>query len=151
MRVSFLASAALITRMRFEEPHTAGTVPFHARELVTFTPILEGLRYIGGDRRLLATVFVKGGIGVLGANNVLLPILGERVFPVKLAGLEHSAAGAARHEPADGRARRGVAARSAGGRVVGGRTRVAPAARDLRRLPGGGGGLHDRWASRPRW
>ena len=37
-------------------------------------------------------MFVKGGIGLLGANNVLLPILGERVFPVKLAGLDHSRA-----------------------------------------------------------
>jgi predicted MFS family arabinose efflux permease len=88
--LSFLGSAWFIRGMRFEEPHTAGAVPFHARELVTFTPILEGLRYIRGDRRLLATMFVKGGIGVLGANNVLLPILGERVFPMKIAGLDHS-------------------------------------------------------------
>ncbi len=76
--------------MRFEEPHTAGTAPFRARELVISRRFWKALRYIGGDRRLLATVFVKGGIGLLGANNVLLPILGERVFPVKLAGLEHS-------------------------------------------------------------
>jgi predicted MFS family arabinose efflux permease len=87
--VSFLASAWLIRRMQFEEPHTAGVAPFHWRELVTFTPILEGTRYIAGDRRLLATVFVKGGIGVLGANNVLLPILGERVFPWKQGVLDH--------------------------------------------------------------
>jgi MFS family permease len=86
--VSFLVSAFCIRRMIFDEPHTAGVTPFHPRELVTFTPILEGLRYIAGDRRLLATVFVKGGIGVLGANNVLLPVLGERVFPLKLAGLD---------------------------------------------------------------
>jgi MFS family permease len=88
--VSFLASAWLIRRMRFDEPHTAGAAAFCGRELVTFTPILEGMRYIARDRRLLATVFVKGGIGVLGANNVLLPILGERVFPVKLDALDHS-------------------------------------------------------------
>jgi MFS family permease len=88
--VSFLASAWLTRRMRFEEPHTCGAVPFRGRELVTFTPVVEGLRYIARDRRLLATVFVKGGIGVLGANNVLLPILGERMFPVKLDALDHS-------------------------------------------------------------
>lgn len=88
--VSFLASAWLIRRMRFEEPHTSGGVPFRGRELVTFTPILEGMRYIARDRRLLATVFVKAGIGVLGANNLLLPILGERVFPVKRAALDQS-------------------------------------------------------------
>jgi MFS family permease len=87
---SFLASAGLIARMKFSEPHAAGTEPFRARELVEFRPVIEGLRYIAQDRRRLATVFVKGGIGVLGANNVLLPILGERVFAVKAAGLDHS-------------------------------------------------------------
>jgi predicted MFS family arabinose efflux permease len=89
---SFLLSAWLIRRMSFAEPHAAGRPPLHARELVDFTPILEGVRYIRRDPRLFATVFVKGGIGLLGANNVLLPILGERVFPVKLSGLDHSRA-----------------------------------------------------------
>jgi predicted MFS family arabinose efflux permease len=87
--VSFLASAWLIRRMDFAEPHAAGRPPLHARDLVDFKPVLEGMRYIRSEPRLFATVFVKGGIGLLGANNVLLPVLGERVFPVKLAGLDH--------------------------------------------------------------
>ena len=78
--------------MTFAEPHAADRPPLRARELVEFTPILEGIRYVRADPRLFATVFVKGGIGLLGANNVLLPILGERVFPLKLAGLDHSRA-----------------------------------------------------------
>jgi MFS family permease len=89
---SFLLSAWLIRRMSFTEPHAADRPPLRASELVEFTPILEGVRYIRRHPRLFATVFVKGGIGLLGANNVLLPILGERVFPVKLAGLDHSRA-----------------------------------------------------------
>ncbi len=89
---SFLLSAWLIRRMSFAEPHTANAPPMRARELVEFTPILEGLRYIRSRPRLFATVFVKGGIGLLGANNVLLPILGERVFPVALAGIDRSRA-----------------------------------------------------------
>jgi MFS family permease len=89
---SFLLSAWLIRRMRFEEPHTANMPPMRWQELVEFTPVLEGFRYLRSDPRLFATVFVKGGIGLLGANNVLLPILGERVFPVKLAGMDHSRA-----------------------------------------------------------
>ena len=84
---SFLASAALIRRMRFAEPHAADAPPLRARDLVNFKPVLEGVRYIRADRRRLATVFVKGGIGLLGANNVVLPVLGARVFPVQLAGL----------------------------------------------------------------
>ncbi len=89
---SFLLSAWLIRRMNFSEPHTDGRPPLRWRELVEFTPILEGIRYIRRGPRLFATVFVKGGIGLLGANNVLLPILGERVFPVKLAGMDHGRA-----------------------------------------------------------
>jgi hypothetical protein len=85
---SFLASAWLIRRMRFAEPHTAGLPPLRARDLVDFTPVLEGARYIRADSRLLTTVFVKFGLGLMGANNVLLPILGQRVFPVKLAGVD---------------------------------------------------------------
>jgi len=86
--VSFLASAWLIRRMRFAESHTAGMAPLCARDLIDFTPVLEGARYIRSDPRLFATVFVKGGIGMMGANNVLLPILGQRVFPMKLRGLD---------------------------------------------------------------
>jgi predicted MFS family arabinose efflux permease len=83
--MSFLVSAWLIRRMCFAEPHAEGLPPLRARELADFRPVLEGIRYIRSDRRLFATVFVKGGIGLLGANNVLLPIFGERIFPVALA------------------------------------------------------------------
>lgn len=78
--LSFAASAWLIRRMRFAEPHIAGLPSLRAHDLFDFTPVVEGLRYIRSDRRLAATVFVKFGVGLLGANNVLLPVLGERVF-----------------------------------------------------------------------
>jgi MFS family permease len=84
---SFLGSALWIRSMRFDEPHVAGAPPFHARELVDFSPILEGLRYIRGDKRVLPTVFVKCGIGLSGANNVILPLMGTRIFAVHWAGL----------------------------------------------------------------
>ena len=48
---------------------------------------------IRSDRRLLATLFVKGGLGLLGANWVILPVLGERMFPLHLAGLSAQKAG----------------------------------------------------------
>ncbi|MGO9262231.1 MAG: MFS transporter [Bryobacteraceae bacterium] len=85
---SFLASAWLIRRMRFAEPHAAGMPPLRARDFVDFTPVLEGVRYIRADPRLFATVFVKAGGGILGANNVILPMMGQRVFPVRLAGMD---------------------------------------------------------------
>ncbi len=91
--LSFVASALLISRMRFKEPHVAAAGPVCARDLVDFTPIAEGIRYVRSDRRLLATLFVKGGLGLLGANWVLLPIMGERLFPVRLAGFDAHRAG----------------------------------------------------------
>jgi len=84
---SFLLSAALIAGMRFGEPHMDGLPRMRARDLADFSPILEGIRYIANNRRVLATVMVKFGLGLLGSNNVVLPILGERVFPVRLSGL----------------------------------------------------------------
>jgi MFS family permease len=91
--LSFLASAVLIAGMRFEEPHTRGKAPFRARELADFTPFLEGLRYIRRDPSLFATVFVKAGVGLMGSNNVILPILGQREFAVHAAGIDAGRAG----------------------------------------------------------
>ncbi len=85
---SFLGSAWLIRRMRFSEPHAEGLPPVTARELFDFTPVVAGFRYIRADSRLFATVFVKMGGGLLGANLVLLPIFGQRIFPVRAGGLE---------------------------------------------------------------
>jgi MFS family permease len=91
--VSFLVSAWLVRRMKFSEPHTTGVAPLRTRDLVDFTPVLDGVRYIRSHPLIFATVFVKGGIGLLGANNVLLPVLGQRVFPVRFHGLDPQRAG----------------------------------------------------------
>lgn len=85
--VSFLVSAWLIRRMSFAEPHAEHAAPLRARDLIDYTPVWEGIRYIASDSRRLATVFVKGGIGVLGAHNVVLPVLGTREFAVHSGGL----------------------------------------------------------------
>ena len=85
--VSFLASAMLIRGMRFTEPHMEGRTPMRVRDLADFSPVVDGIRYIAGDKRVLATVFAKFGLGLMGSNNVILPILGQRVFPVDWPGL----------------------------------------------------------------
>jgi MFS family permease len=91
--LSFVASALLISRMRFSEPHSENRPPLHLRELFDFGPIVDGIRYLRRDRRLLATIFVKGGFGLLGTNWVILPVLGERVFPVRLGSMSVEQAG----------------------------------------------------------
>ncbi|HXE91730.1 MAG TPA: MFS transporter [Terriglobales bacterium] len=85
---SFLVSAWLIARMRFAEPHTEGHPPFRLRDLVDFTPIAEGIRYVRGDARLATTLFVKSGLGIVGASWVLFPVMGRRMFPLHGYGLD---------------------------------------------------------------
>ena len=85
--LSFLFSGWLIWRMKFAEPHLDHVAPMRPRDLIDFSPIAEGLRYVRRDARLSATMMVKGGLGLLGANWVILPLFGERIFPVRLDGL----------------------------------------------------------------
>lgn len=85
--LSFVVSGLLIQRMRFEEPHLRDLAPFRARDLFDFGPILEGFRYVRANARLAATMFVKAGLGLIGTNWVILPILGRESFPVRMAGL----------------------------------------------------------------
>jgi MFS family permease len=91
--VSFVVSALLIARMKFHEPHIENRPPFHSRELADFRPIIEGVRYVRKDARLLVTMFVKAGLGLTGANWVLVTVMGERVFPVGVAQLDERRAG----------------------------------------------------------
>lgn len=92
--LSFVASALLIRAMKFAEPHAENLPPLRARDLLDFSPIAEGIRYVRRDPKLLATIFVKAGIGLAGSNWVILPVLGERVFRVRAQGLSAAQAGA---------------------------------------------------------
>ncbi len=88
--LSFILSATLIRRMKFDEPHAEGAAPLRFRDLFDYLPIVEGIRYVRRDSRLLATVLVKGGLGIMGSNWIILPIYGERLFPVAIGGLSQS-------------------------------------------------------------
>ncbi|MFB3778443.1 MAG: MFS transporter [Bryobacteraceae bacterium] len=91
--LSFLVSAALLRRMQVAERHLAGAPPMKVRELTDFSPVLEGLRYVTRDRRRLATLLTKAGLGLAATSWVLLPVLGERYFPVSAPGLDPTRAG----------------------------------------------------------
>jgi predicted MFS family arabinose efflux permease len=84
--VSFLVSASLLRAMRLHEPHAAGGAPLHWKEVVDFSPMWEGMRYVARDGKLLATLLVKTGMGLLGAHWVILPVMGERIFKVDDSG-----------------------------------------------------------------
>jgi MFS family permease len=91
--LSFVLSALLIRRMKFVEPHAENLPPLGVGDLFNFSPIREGIRYVWKDQRLKTTIFVKAGNGLMGANWVLLPILGQRIFAVSREGWTASQAG----------------------------------------------------------
>ncbi len=78
--LSFLASAALLARMQFAEPHLAGGRHLSWIDILGLGPIVEGVRYVKGDLRLMSLLFVKFGLGFVGGNLVLLSVISEREF-----------------------------------------------------------------------
>ncbi|HEY1677296.1 MAG TPA: MFS transporter [Candidatus Sulfotelmatobacter sp.] len=91
--LSFLASAILIGGMRFSEPHTDAAPRLQPRDLVDFSPVLEGIRYIRGHRALIPAVFAKAGELMVGPSWVIFTVMGAREFAVH--GRNIDAAGAA--------------------------------------------------------
>ncbi len=85
---SFLFSAVLIFGMRFAEPHVEGAHPLHVRELIDFSPVIAGIRYVRSHVRLRSTVLVKAGNLIIGPSWVLFTVMGQREFPVRWHGLD---------------------------------------------------------------
>ena len=91
--LSFLASALLIGGMRFAEPHADAAAPLRPRDLVDFSPVLEGIRYIRNHPTLLPAVFAKAGELMVGPSWVIFTVMGAREFAVHGHGI--NAAGGA--------------------------------------------------------
>jgi predicted MFS family arabinose efflux permease len=80
--LSFLASAVLIGGMHFAEPHAESAAPLRPRDLVDFSPVVEGIRYVRNHRTLLPTVFAKAGELMIGPSWVIFTVLGAHEFAV---------------------------------------------------------------------
>ena len=80
--LSFLLSAILIGGMHFSEPHAESAAPLRPRDLVDFSPVLEGIRYIRNHRTLLPTVFAKAGELMIGPSWVIFTVMGAHEFAV---------------------------------------------------------------------
>jgi len=91
--LSFLASAILISGMRFSEPHADAAAPLRARDLVDFSPVMEGIRYIRSHPVLVPAVFAKAGELMVGPSWVIFTVMGAREFAVHGRGID-SAGGA---------------------------------------------------------
>jgi len=86
--LSFLASALLIGGMRFAEPHADAADPLRPRDLVDFSPVLEGIRYIRNHPTLLPAVFAKAGELMVGPSWVIFTVMGAREFAVHGRGID---------------------------------------------------------------
>ena len=91
--LSFLTSAFLIGGMRFAEPHADAAAPLRPRDLVDFSPVLEGIRYIRSHPTLFPAVFAKAGELMVGPSWVIFTVMGAREFAVHGRGI--NAAGGA--------------------------------------------------------
>lgn len=86
--LSFLASALLIGGMRFAEPHAESAAPLRPRDLIDFSPVLEGIRYVRQHRTLLPTVFAKAGELMIGPSWVIFTVLGTHEFALHWRGMD---------------------------------------------------------------
>jgi MFS family permease len=86
--LSFLTSAVLITGMRFAEPHAEASAPLRPRDLINFSPVLEGIRYIGRHRTLLPAVFAKAGELMVGPSWVIFTVMGAGEFAFHGRGMD---------------------------------------------------------------
>jgi predicted MFS family arabinose efflux permease len=85
--LSFIVSAVLIWGMHFAEPHAEGGRRFRARELVDFSPILAGIRYVRAHVRLRSTILLKCGNLIIGPGWVLFTVMGQNEFAVRWRGM----------------------------------------------------------------
>lgn len=86
--LSFLASAILIGGMHFAEPHAESVAPLSPRDLVDFSPVLEGIRYVRNHRTLLPTMFAKAGELMIGPSWVIFTVMGAHEFAVHWHGVD---------------------------------------------------------------
>ena len=86
--LSFLASAILISGMRFREPHAEAAAPLRPRDLVDFSPMLEGIAYIRSHPALVPAVFAKAGELMVGPSWVIFTVMGARDFAVQGHGID---------------------------------------------------------------
>jgi MFS family permease len=75
--LSFLTSAVLISGMRFAEPHAEAAPALRPRDLVDFSPVMEGIRYIRSHPVLVPAVFAKAGELMVGPSWVISQLWGH--------------------------------------------------------------------------
>src|SRR6202047_4932396 len=68
--------------MHFAEPHAESSAPLRPRDLVDFSPVVEGIRYVRNHRTLFPTVFAKAGELMIGPSWAIFTVMGQHEFAV---------------------------------------------------------------------
>ena len=90
--LSFLVSALLISGMKFVEPHAEAAESLRGRDLVNFSPVMEGIQYIRNHPAILPTVFAKAGELMIGPSWVIFTVMGAREFAFHGRGMDPAGA-----------------------------------------------------------
>jgi MFS family permease len=90
--VSFLISAILISGMRFSEPHAENAAPLRARDLIDFSPVMEGINYIRNHPALIPALFAKAGELMVGPSWVIFTVMGARDFAMHVKDMDPAGA-----------------------------------------------------------
>jgi MFS family permease len=80
--LTYLVSAVLVWKMRLPPRPAREKRRLTLAKALGLTDTAEGLRYVRGRPRVLATLLVKPAWGLGGGILTLLPVFGEKVFPV---------------------------------------------------------------------
>src|SRR5918911_392434 len=80
--LTYLASAALIFSVRLPKRRARPKTKLTVSKALGLTDTLEGLRYVRSRPRVLALLLVKPAWGLGGGILTLLPVFGEKIFPV---------------------------------------------------------------------
>ena len=80
--LTYLASAALVVSVRLPKRPARPKTRLTVGKALGITDTLEGLRYVWARPRVFAALLVKPAWGLGGGILTLLPVFGEKVFPV---------------------------------------------------------------------
>jgi MFS family permease len=86
--LSFPCLALLFRGLSVAETHRQAAPPLRLRAAIDLSPVVEGMRYVRQDRRLLAAVFAKAGELMIGPSWVLFTVMGHQYFHVHLRGID---------------------------------------------------------------
>ena len=100
--LSFVASALILARLKFSEPHSENRAPLRAKDLMDFSPIQEGIRYVWRNPRSTNHHLGESRRGLFGRELGAAADLRRTHLSDSPSRIHREPSGHAGNEPADG-------------------------------------------------